>query len=262
MKQKHSLKIVHFNINGLDANFDNLITYLDTIDHSFDIIALSECHLHKSKNVDNRFKINGYDNYFVYSNIRYGGCALYCKAILCTKQLKSHTKSTNYCDYTYVNIPRSKRNKALNIGVYYRHCLGDKSSKEGFIGELEDTLDHSVIRKHKLILAGDFNLNLCNISKNVETMSYFNCLLANNLECHILKPTRIQYFPNSLQVRSATLIDHISSSLLEYECTSGNLYYSESDHFPNFAIFDNFFTNLHQPQDTPTIRKLNKIDSS
>ena len=41
----NSLKIIHLNILGLEAHYDDLILFLTTLDMSFDIITLSECHL-------------------------------------------------------------------------------------------------------------------------------------------------------------------------------------------------------------------------
>ena len=258
----NSLKIIHLNIRGLDKNFDNFITYLNTLDQSFDVITLSECHLQVNANCDNRFKIEGYDNFFVYSNIKFGGCAIYCKTTLCASQITGLTKSTNTCDYTYIKIPYNKRCKEFNVGVYYRHCRSSKSDIMNFLNDFENSLDRNYIRKHKLVVCGDFNLDLCKVNISNDILAYFNCLLSNNLECHILKPTRIQHFPDSLQIRSATLIDHICSTIAELNCTAGNLYYSNSDHFPNFVIFDDFFNPArHKVTDTPSVRLLKNIDN-
>ena len=125
-------------------------------------------------------------------------------------------------------------------------------------------MESDCIKKDKLVITGDFNADLCKINKSIDITTYFNCLLSNNLECHIVKPTRIQYYPNSLQIKSATLIDHISSNLFEFNCTAGNLFYSNSDHFPNFVVFDNFFDQPYKPNrkcNVTTMRHLNKIDN-
>ena len=50
------LQIIHFNIRGLNKNVDNLVTFLSSLKHSFDVITLSECHI-SNTNCDNRFKI-------------------------------------------------------------------------------------------------------------------------------------------------------------------------------------------------------------
>ena len=175
-----SLKIVHFNIRGLDKNFDNLILYLNSLDHTFDVITLSECHITLNTNIDNRYKIEGYDNFFVYSNIKFGGCVIYSKTHLGASQIKSLTKSTNSCDFTFINIPNNNRNKATNIGVFYRHCLNNKIDMINFINELENSLESDYIKKDKLVITGDFNADLCQINTSIDITTYFNCLLSNN----------------------------------------------------------------------------------
>ena len=85
-----SLKVLHLNIRGLEAHYQDMILFLNTLNTSFDVITLSECHLRKSNTYlnCNRFAINGYDNFFVFSNIGYGGCAIYAK-----KRIKCHPNS-------------------------------------------------------------------------------------------------------------------------------------------------------------------------
>ena len=54
------LKVVHFNIRGIEKNFDNLILYLNSLNHSFDVICLSEIHITNVNHVKNRFTMEGY----------------------------------------------------------------------------------------------------------------------------------------------------------------------------------------------------------
>ena len=262
---KNSLKVCHFNVRGIDRNYDNILLYLKSLDDPFDVICLSECHILQGKSeIDNRYDMTGYDKHIVYSTIKFGGCMIYSKSTLNAKPVKSLTKSTTTCDYLYINIPKSKNSKGTLIGCYYRHCLSNKSDIINFLNDFEISLDSNITRRSKLILTGDMNIDLCKINHNNDVATYFNCLLANNLESHILKPTRVQYYPNSLQVKSATLIDHIASNLMEYVCYSGNLFYSNSDHFGNFVIFENFFNQSRKRKDlNPQLKRyLNKIDDN
>ena len=264
-KQNHngSLKIVHFNIRGLELHFDDLLLFLNTLSTSFDIITLSECHLRINNPYlnNNRFSIDGYDNFFVFSNIKYGGCVIYSKKELKANQLTTLTNSTKYCDYTFISIFDGIKNRRTSIGVYYRHTNRLKVDIVGFIDEFENHLENELIKKHKIVVTGDFNLSLLDINSNIDVCTYYNCLLSNNLECHILKPTRIEYYKDSLQVKSVSLIDHICSNMLEYNCISGNFYYSESDHFPNFVMIENFKNNLPKTENPIIYRRyINKID--
>ena len=97
---------------------------------------------------------------------------------------------------------------------------------------------------------------------NNESLMYLNTLLQNSVECHVFKPSRIEYFKNSLQVRSATLIDQICSNLIRYSCISGNLFYPDSDHFPNFLIVKDFIKNTNvSPQHKLYRRNFKNIDN-
>jgi exonuclease III len=258
-----ALKVVHFNIRGLQSNFDNLVLYLNSIIHPFDFICLSECHLSEQGiDITDRFNLIGYDKHVVYSSIKFGGCVIYAKSIHKTELVTPLTKTTNSCDHIYVKMPKFSGNKPLLVGCYYRFCRTSKDDVMNFINVLENNLESNIIKNNKTLIAGDFNLDLCNINKDNDVSTYFNCLLSNNLENHIMKPTRIQYYANSLQVRSATLIDHISSNLFENKCTAGNLYFSDSDHFGNFVVFENVLNcKPTKRSDIPPMRRnLAKVD--
>ena len=261
INSNQALSVGHFNIRGLQTNYDKLVLYLNSLSQPFDFICLSETHIHSENcDIDDRFNLEGYDKHYVSSSISHGGCLIYAKSIHKAEGVITLTKSTNSCDYIYVKIPHAIGKKSLLIGCYYRHCRSKKSDIMNFLNDFEQSLDSEILRKNKMCIAGDFNLDLCKINRDNDVFAYFNSLLANNLVNHILKPTRIQYYPNSLQVRSATLIDHISSNFVENKCFAGNLYYSDSDHFGTFVIFENVFKVKHVPKDPPMRRFFSKID--
>ena len=85
--------------------------FLNTLNTSFDVITLSECHLRKSNTYlnCNRFAINGYDNFFVFSNIGYGGCAIYVKKELNATQILSLTNTSTYSDHTFISITSNNK---------------------------------------------------------------------------------------------------------------------------------------------------------
>ena len=57
-----------------------------------------------------------------------------------------------------------------------------------------------------------------------------------------------------------TLIDHINSNLYNYECTSGNLDYPDSDHHANFTIFKDYFEKCTTTNETLYRRNIKNID--
>ena len=80
----NTLNLIHINIRGLEKHFDDLITYLSTFSMKFDVICLSEAHLHDKNNhlILDRFEISEFISYKLISTIKYGGCVVYVRNTL------------------------------------------------------------------------------------------------------------------------------------------------------------------------------------
>ena len=76
----NTLNLIHINIRGLEKHFDDLITYLSTFSVKFDVICLSEAHLHDKNShlIRDRFEISEYISYKLTSTIKYGGVRSLC----------------------------------------------------------------------------------------------------------------------------------------------------------------------------------------
>ena len=187
--------------------------------------------------------------FYVESSIKFGGVIMYVKSKFKATYFHELTKTTNTHDSLYVKIdPGSskgqKSRKQLYIGGYYRHCLSKSDDIVKFLHVFDNDLSHRLINKNDVIIAGDFNICLMKSTYNTDSLCFLNTIIGNNYEPLIFKPTRIQYFKDSLQVKSATLIDQIITNLFPYECISGNLHYPSSDHHATFSIFSKFFNTL------------------
>ena len=269
-----ALSTISINVRGIERNFDNLLLFMKSITHEFDIIALTECHIHLNEtynsDLHNTHSIPGYDKFYVQSKIRYGGVVLYVRANLKATYCLELTGSHDNHDCVYVKInPEQlhdkkyiKNRRPLKVGAYYRHCR--KTGIMPFIADFAAEITHKVLKKSDIIVAGDFNICLMKSTTNTDSILFLNTILANNYEIHILKPTRIQYYKDSLQVRSATLIDLIISNLVQYDCISGNIAYPDSDHHATFTIFESYKSHsyAHSQKEKRKIRRLNCIDKT
>ena len=240
--KENDLKILNLNVRGINKNYGNINAYLASIKLKFHIIVLSECHLlqdETNEDLHNKYPLTGYQMYYVKSKILYGGVIIYINEAINQNvtYIRDLTTTNDTCDSLYLNLKINKTNTI--IAGYYRHCRAKKNDKINFINILDSHLKNKKIINKKVILAGDMNICLMRSSENPEAVMYLNTLIENQLECHTFKPTRIVHYKNSLQVKSATLIDQTWSNYYEYECISGNLMYEESDHFPNFVILKN-----------------------
>ena len=263
---KNDLKILNLNIRGLQKNYDNIIMYLNTITQQFDIMIMTEAHLQTdlaNTNLHNKFPLEGFNMFYVKSKIKYGGVVIYVKNNLNASYEQNLTYSSASCDCIYIKV--TNLNNTIYIGGYYRHCLAKSSEKLLFIEQLNENLRNKILKNQNIIIGGDFNICLMKSLSNDDSSKFLNTLLQNSMECNIFKPTRITYCKDSLQVKSATLIDQICTNLIKFKCKSGNLLYPNSDHCPSFLFVKNCFldnkNNQKKRDNTIYRRNIKKINT-
>ena len=145
-------------------------------------------------------------------------------------------------------------NKPLIIGNIYRPPRELIEPLTCFIEEFNTAINHDKIRSKKMILSGDFNINLLKISEKIMYANFFDMLTANSLLPNIKCPTRITQ-------TSATLIDNIFSNSLGDIVFSGIIANkSISDHQIIFSSFDSL-TSLKLPMNAPTTSKFIDYDA-
>ena len=86
----------------------------------------------------------------------------------------------------------------------------------------------------RLVLLGDFNINLLEYKVKNEVKNFVDILQSNLIAPTINLPTRIS-------AQSSTLIDNIFISLFNSEIYAGNLLVGISDHMPQVIIISNEF---------------------
>ena len=92
-----------------------------------------------------------------------------------------------------------------------------------------------------VFLLGDFNIDLLKYDKHNSTNEFLDTLSSNYFLPLILLPTRIT-------VSSKTLIDNIFTNKISQDVISGNISASISDHFPQFSIIADIFSNTPFPK--------------
>ena len=259
------LSTISINIRGISCNYDNIVQYLGSLNHTFDAIILTECHIQKDlsdTDLHNVHVLEGYKKFYIKSLIKYGGVVIYIRDELKAEYYHELTRTCNTHDSVYVKIsPLSKNSKkCLYIAGYYRHC--NKADKMMFIDEFHSDISNKIIQKNDTIIAGDFNICLMKSTYNNESLCFLNTIIGNSCEILIMKPTRIQYHKNSLEVKSASLIDQVITNLFEYVCTAGNLLYPDSDHFATFAIFEGYTDHDRNLTEDVYRRNLNYINDA
>ena len=106
------------------------------------------------------------------------------------------------------------------------------SNVQNFTSSLVNILTHSVLRSEKVVLLGDFNINL--LSDNIDNITFATELQSLGYLSLITKPTR---FPVGNSRGDPSLIDHIwTNSYSKY--SSGILLCDVTDHHPIFVHLD------------------------
>ena len=151
--KKKSLSIFHTNICSLQQNVENLEDLLHDLDHSFDIIALSETwNPEKSKDSFSAKRIDGYLEYHgVTGSSLKGGCGFYVKDNFTPIPRKDlEFKISDYGSETencWIELVNSSGPNVL-VGVFYRHPSRNSTL---FLEKLKTTLKKINREKRKLL---------------------------------------------------------------------------------------------------------------
>ena len=252
LSRKHSaksLKVFHQNIESFGKNSNELISNLDCLNFTFDIICLTEVRRTSLALIEMVFP-----DYLIYLDnpaTAKGGVAL----LLKKNKFSNITElgpGTGFdlkgkCNCTHCLIENkwlrfNINNQVVIIGGIYRHPKGNIEHFNNALNNVTSKINDNTLA----IVLGDININL--ISENEKVQTYINNFLAKNFIPCITLPTRIRNY-------STTLIDHIfiknPRKLIQNKCSSGNLIFDITDHLPNFM-----FLNIEVPliNDRPYIR--------
>ena len=245
--------LLHTNRCSLQDNFEKLQMLLSDLEYQFDVIALTET-WHNDKNPS--FVVDilpGYQKYeSTGSSTKNGGCGLYIKNsipyILRTHLNIRHKGQGSEFETYWIEMTHPA--KSIVLDVVYQH---PKQKDKHFPKYLKETLNKVARENKKVILAGDFNLNLLKFDTNTEVNDYLDLLTRKWFTPHILGPTR------TTSHDKPSLIDHIFLNFNDIQSCSGNLIGKITDYLPNFLIIEKRTVKLDN-QDRPLKRDLKNFD--
>ena len=232
-----SFSIFHTNISSLNANFDNLDLLLTDINFSFDVIALSETHIPKSKEeLIIPGDLPGYQLFTGTSGTSMkSGTGFYISdklSFVPREDLNKHVCNVDSefeTEWIEIISPRQSK-KNFVIGSFYRH---PNRSDKSFLQYLQ-TILNKIKKENKIfIMSGDFNYNLLHYEKNINVALFLDTMYSNYFSPQITLSTRVV---NNVQ---PSLIDNIFINNIDYSMISGNLISKISDHMPNSLILKN-----------------------
>ena len=122
-------------------------------------------------------------------------------------------------------------NETVVIGVIYRPNTPPRADIDIFNKHLSDIMDQVTNENKKIILAGDFNIDLLKYDSHNKTNDFVDDIFAHGMLPLITKPTRITN-------HSATIIDHIHTNIQDKYHKCGIIITDVSDHLGIFSIFN------------------------
>ena len=219
-----NFNIININIRSLKKNFDKLIMFLNTFDDHFDIVSITETWL--SDNNIFIFNIPGYNH--ICSNRKHkngGGVLIYIREHYQFNILS--TISNNYYDNISIEIIFEKSKNIIFITIYFPPTL-EKIAHSTFIDFLINNFQQHVSNDKKMIICGDFNIDLVHINTNKVANTFFDTMISLGCSHLINRPTRIDTKHNS-----SSIIDNIFTNFnLNMKRFSGIIISDISDHFP------------------------------
>ena len=116
--KKDELFIIHFNVQSLQKNTDNLTTFLANISEMPDIIAFSETKITYGQTLVN-VNTNGYDFIQCDSTTKADGVGIYIKQALPCKQKFDININLSFVENIWMEVKVTSG--SLVVGVIYRH---------------------------------------------------------------------------------------------------------------------------------------------
>ena len=229
-----SFSILHLNIHSIQKHIESLRALLLTL-HSetfeFDIIAISESKI--AKNIAPMVDINisnYHDPISTPTEASKGGVLLYVNNKIPNFKPRNDLNiySPKVLESAFIEIINPKKANTI-LGVVYRHpTLDVELFNCDHIRPLVTKLN---LEKNKNVcIAGDFNINLLNLTNHSASSEFFDIMSSNHLLPLISLPTK-------LNSGNDTLIDNIYTNFFNPDTLSGNITFNVSDgHLPSFVI--------------------------
>ena len=261
-QERDKFSTISLNIRSLPGKWNEFKDFINLINNDnlkFSVIALQEIW---NVPMGINYNLDGYNN-FEY-RIRDpsgrdgnagGGVGIWVDSDLEYTVLENLSVfEPHFFESLFIKI-KTNRNKFTIIGNIYRPNTGPLADLKSFLEKLGDILnkiynDPELKKCEDIQLIGDFNMDLLQYKTHNLTGQYVDMLLGNGLLPLITQPTRVFG-------RSATIIDHISSSYRTDLYRTGILLSCLSDHFPIFYVRNCNFKKILQTNKYIDIRKIN-----
>ena len=217
---------VCFNIRSFRANFTMFDAFLGSLGHMPDVLALTE-----TWNDMESVTLNNIPGYSCFHSIRMnrpgGGVSVYVSDLLSSFKLEPLCINNETVESCAVEVSGDNSTDSFVIFCIYRPHT---DSPVNFTDRIVELMQSDLLRGKKIILLGDFNIDLLNVSGGSNYFSMALCSLS--FMPSITKPTRFA----SSNDTSASLLDHIWINFHDFH-DSGVFICDITDHCPVYFRF-------------------------
>ena len=221
--------VLHINARSLPKNITSLLMYLNSLNHMFSVIAVTETW--GTPDNESFLHLPGYNRVLRHRcQGRGGGVAIFVLNVLsfCERNDLNSLASDN-CECLFVELTDQSIGSKV-VGVVYRPPDSDLNI---FMNGFEALLCKINSKRTEYFLAGDYNIDLLKWESHTGTERFINSLYAHSFIPSITRPTRFSK-------DNCSLIDNILVNRPNNESRSGLLITDISDHLPVFHLKKKF----------------------
>ena len=225
----NNLSLFHLNIGSLPLHFDELKALLTELDTNFNILGITET-IFQTDTPPSNCNLDGYTIRHQPTDAKKGGALLYISnniQFIDRQDLGLLAHKSKELESVFIEIIQPNK-KNIIIGCIYRHpsVMSVHEFNQDYLSPL---LEKVALENKTVSLLGDFNIDLLKSSSDNEVSEFLDITNSYSLLPHIILPTRVT-------PTTASLIDNIFCTPVEFNTTSGNIISTISDHFPQFLI--------------------------
>ena len=229
LKIQKNFNLFHANANGLESKFDTLHTFLSGTASKMDVIAITETSENKDHQFITNIELEGYKPpYHTPTNTLKGGTVLFVNKDFDSFERTEFKSQNDILESVWIEI-KNKNSKNIVCGCIYRHPKNLKSDFSEFNKYLDKTLNKIVQEDKEIYLCGDFDIDLLKMNDFDSHLEFYTLLNSHGLLPFIVQPTRV------VDSQTPSLIDNIFSTNISDAVSSGNIFFTLSEHFSQFA---------------------------
>ena len=220
LQYNNCFSVAHINCRSLFHKLSDIHLFL--VQSKANVLAVTETWL--TSDTEGAVEIPGFN--FVHNcrnGAKGGGVGFFIKKDVAFEQVEATWTNAlnNTFECMFIKLYQTN-GKDIMIGAVYRP---PGSHLDEFNEDMDHMLSNLSSKNRKIILAGDFNVDLMKVDHHYPTSVFFNTLMSHQLLPTILRPTRIT-------ASTATLIDNIFTNILSDSQDSSVVMCDISDHLP------------------------------